>query len=404
MTGRFRIIIFCPEDREYILLFIDTKRAVNNISIPRSQKIASTLLGWRKTVIDKSFPQLTYPELLKAIRDLNIKKNQNGEPFSQNTKHDYIREIKSFLIWMVEEGYNPNFKTEKIKEIKVPREDKNTRHPDDILKPEEIIKLLDASLNSRDRALMALQYELGTRIWELCNLTWNDIQFDKNPQLGAVIYIYGKKTDRVRYGVSTAGLSYSYLIAWRNDYPGEPYGDNPVFVKLKSDKLEFLEYGNVRRIFLDAKERAKISKRVYSHLFRATRITHYVEQGLSEGILKEAMWGNQSSNQLKNYISMSPDEEIKALRRHMGIEVDELLKPRCVEGSICPEPMCKRINSPTASFCQFCGAPLHEESKNKINDRINDIFDVPEYIQKIIKQKEDDVDKLKSYLTQIDRQ
>jgi hypothetical protein len=122
-----------------------------------------------------------------------------------------------------------------------------------------------------------------------------------------------------------------------------------------------ITYGLVYQMFHDAAQAAGITKHIGTHLFRASRITHLVEQGLPENTLKETIWGNQGTDMMKTYVKMSPVELDKALLRHQGIIVDEDLKARVIEGKTCPE--CGAGSLPTADFCSRCGVPFPSYAK-----------------------------------------
>jgi hypothetical protein len=106
----------------------------------------------------------------------------------------------------------------------------------------------------------------------------------------------------------------------------------------------------------DLAKAAGIKKRITTHLFRASRITHLVEQGMPQNTIMETIWGNQGTDMIKVYVKMSPIELDKALLRHQGIIVDEDLKARTIEGKTCPE--CGAGSLPTADFCSRCGVPF----------------------------------------------
>ncbi|HIH69355.1 MAG TPA: tyrosine-type recombinase/integrase [Methermicoccus shengliensis] len=58
--------------------------------------------------------------------------------------------------------------------------------PQDLITEEEFRKMLDACLNSRDRAFLSLLYETGARIGEIASMRIKDVLFD---EYGAVIWL-----------------------------------------------------------------------------------------------------------------------------------------------------------------------------------------------------------------------
>ncbi len=350
-----------PVDRDLIIEYIEMKLAVDQISNMRGQKICITLLVWRR-LLGKPFSDVRNGDLMGAIRRLSTEKNTKGNFYAQNTKHLYVNILKPFLLWLVKEGYNTYLAVDHIRPIKSPPIQNITKRAEEMLTPDDLKALIEATRNSRDRALIAMQYELGTRIAELCRLKWQDIYVD-DPQYGAWVRIYGRKNQKIRINIITPHIAFRYLNVWKIDYPGVPEGDNYVFITFQQNKGEMMTYPAVQKVFLRAAKIANLEKKVHTHLLRATRITDLATQGLNENILKETVWGNQSTAMLQTYIHINPDEQIKALRRQAGFEVGEDLKPQVLEGRVCI--VCHRVNAPTDRYCGACGKALTPEAEER---------------------------------------
>ena len=59
----------------------------------------------------------------------------------------------------------------------------------------EVMQMLDACQNSRDRALISMLYEGAFRISELATLMWSQVKFD---EYGVVVNV-DTKTEKARY-------------------------------------------------------------------------------------------------------------------------------------------------------------------------------------------------------------
>jgi integrase len=68
-------------------------------------------------------------------------------------------------------------------------------------------------------------YDGGFRTKEMVMMSWKDLNFDVPYMVTART---DKKTGTPRKVLLTA--CQEYLTAWRNEYPGKPVGNNPVFV------------------------------------------------------------------------------------------------------------------------------------------------------------------------------
>jgi site-specific recombinase XerD len=347
-------------ETEYALLkeYLHEMQARDQLSENRVQKLITTLLGWRKNrLLTTEYHLLEMKDLYSGIINLRSTKNQKGRPFSQNTQYDYVTILKKFLIWTVKKQINPRLNETEIKEIKNPAQDNDVTHPDEILDPDDITKMITACLNSRDRAIISVHYEAATRIGELGRLQWRDVLWD---EYGAQVRITDTKTKKYRQVRITSGISCQYLTAWRNDYPGTPEGSNFVFVSL--DRGHPITYGSYYKLFKTLAARAKIQKPISTHIFRKSRGTHLIEQGLPISNLIEMMWGNQSTRQIKTYVKLSPVEQDRVMLQHSGVISDEQskAKERRMSGRICPE--CHTQNTVTSRFCDHCGTPLDDET------------------------------------------
>ncbi|MDD1728660.1 MAG: tyrosine-type recombinase/integrase [Methanospirillum sp.] len=346
-------------DRELIDGYISEMQALHQLSNNRVMKLITTLLGWRNNKLLPEYAQVTMPDLFSGIQKLSTANNTKGVPFAQNTKYDYVVILKRFLLWMIENELITTLNEKKIRDIRPPSKNQDTTHPDEILNPEEIAAMISACRSSRDRALIAVQYEAATRIGELGRLKWRDVLWD---EYGAQLRIIDTKTNRVRQARLTTGSSSKYLAAWKADYPKVPEGEAYVFISERSD---LLSYWGVLRIFKEAAARAGIKKKITTHLFRKSRGTHLIEQGLPIASVVELMWGNQNTKQIRTYIRMSPIEQDRILLKHAGVitEAESKAHERRLTGILCIN--CHTQNSPTAKYCDGCGVPLTEEAMRK---------------------------------------
>jgi len=347
-------------DADLIRLYVTEKIARDHITRNRVLKLYTTLLGWKKNrLIVTEFKDLALVDLYSAMQKLGTVISQTGKPLAQNTQHDYVVILKAFLLWMIEDQINTSLVEKKVLAIKTPPKNQDTTHPDEILQPEELKAMINSCKDSRNRALIAVQYEAGTRIGELGHMVWRDVHFDEH---GAQLLVHDTKTKKVRHSRVTNAISARYLATWRDDYPGIPEGDEPVFL---SERGGPLTYYAIRKIFIEAKQGAGIERRIYTHLFRKSRGTHLIEQGLPEASIKNLMWGNQSTRMLDTYIRISPVEQDRILLKHAGVITDEQnqQQERRVSGRMCA--ICHTQNSPTSRYCAGCGVGLTEEAVKK---------------------------------------
>lgn len=96
--------------------------------------------------------------------------------------------------------------------IKISRRSSETRLPE-ILSEEEVLKLVQAADNLRDKALVMTLYESGCRVSELLTMKIKNVSFNEN---GATITVTGKTGPRRILLISSAPRLASWLEVHRS--------------------------------------------------------------------------------------------------------------------------------------------------------------------------------------------
>ena len=225
----FNNLKITEEDSKYISQFVNELRASNNIGKGRVVKIVSVLINWRRVIDDYDFNKIE--DLYNGIEDLKDP-NKWGRSLRQNTLRDYIMFLKRFYKWLIENKHS-SIPLEKIEKIKAPGCDLMTKTAGDLLDEMEILAMINASQNSRDRALISMLYEGAFRIMEVATLQWSQVKFD---EYGAVINV-DLKTERPRYIRLVSSVP--HLATWMKDYPYKPEGNALVFITAKHHPLQY---------------------------------------------------------------------------------------------------------------------------------------------------------------------
>ena len=273
------------------------------------------------------------------------------------------------MLWLIENGYS-TIKREKVKAIQIPHVDHATTAPDGLLTAEEITRILDGCRSMRDRAIVAVLYETGGRIGEIARLRWRDVVFD---EYGIRVHIHDTKKNRIRYARCT--WAREMLAAWQNVYPLEVVPDGWVFVSTR--KQVAMNYYQIRQRIKVAAQRAGIKKRIHTHLFRKSRITHMIQQNFQESIIKQMMWGNLNTQEFRTYAVLCEDDidaEIldKAGIKHKADRTDPLAPRPC--------PQCHTVGGPTSRFCSICGQALTAAAAAEIADAKRALWTDPDML------------------------
>lgn len=343
-------------DADLIREFIGEQ--TGKISPTREYKIIDTLILNREF-----FPQYAdckTGDVQVGVRKILNATKPNGEPrYKANTKTDRVKQAKQFFLWMCDNGYG-TLNDRKIQKITPPRPDRMTKTAADILTEDEIHRMKKAARSSRDRAIVSVLYEGGLRASELGSLTWGDLRFTP----WSVILNTDGKTGAPRYVPLVE--SRSYLAQWRNDYPGDPTEPN-AFVFLTFRNRKPLTYSTLSYQLQDIAREAGIDKKFTCHIFRHSRITHLIQQGVPETHIKKMMWGNLTTDMFQTYAHITNrdiDDCMAVLHGISRPELDEEQQRRkkVLEPRQCSE--CGTVNGSTLNYCGTCGASLTEEARN----------------------------------------
>lgn len=307
--------------------------------------------------------------------------------YSDNYKRHLVLVLKNFFIWYSKK--NPNLDLNEMKEIALPPAQWKTKKPEDMLTKDEVLQTLSACANTRDKAIIAMLYDGSHRPIEVLDLKWNEINEDAD----GYYYFTSKKTGNRRKIRMTFALP--YFENWKNDYPGEPTGENYVFVTLnrmngRKDHTP-MRKANLDRLILILKERTGIQK-LKSSIFRPSKITHDVVDGYELPYIMLKNWGNLKTNMIDVYTNPSDDYIDQEALRKAGLkrieknpDMKEILKLQpiqCVCGEICP---------PNMKYCPACRRPLTEEAESNQANHLSFVDsrfkDLPEELQAKIAQE-----------------
>lgn len=224
------------------------------------------------------------------------------------TKHDYKVTLKKFYKWL-----NGGEEPSKVSWIRTTLQKQDRKLPEDMLQEEDIKKMIDAALNKRDKAIIALLWDIGARIGEIGSLCVKSVKFD---DIGGVILVNGKTGPRrVR-----AVWSVSFLKDWLEEHPGQKDPDAPLwfnFAKKEKD-LKPMRYDAIRMRLNKISKKAGITKKIHPHLFRHSRCT-YMANYLTEAQMNAYFGWVQGSDMPSIYVHLSGRDVDDAVLKANGI-------------------------------------------------------------------------------------
>lgn len=176
----------------------------------------------------------------------------------------------------------------KFRYIEYPRSEK--RLPI-VLSQDEIQRMFDVCENKKHRVILILLYSAGLRANELINLKWSHI--DRSRMIINVVNGKGAKDRQIMLAPEIIPVLEDY---WR-EYKTKTYVLSGQF----SDKYSKT---SVLQVIKQLAEKAKIKKRVWSHLIRHCFGTHLVEAGVDINMIQRLM-GHKSPKTTNIYLHIS---------------------------------------------------------------------------------------------------
>jgi integrase len=368
--GRLEI----PAENKKLIEAFEEACIVQGMGVPRRAKVLRHLKDIAVEFLPTPFAEATIADLQKAVARVETR-----EGYSPYTKRDVKIVLRQFFKWLV---FRENWGTRRefpdlVAWIRteVRRKDTHVVRASELITPEEVDRLIESAPHPRNRAFLALLYEVGARIGEAGALRVGDVAQDER---GLLVDLDGKTGKRTVRLVQLAG----HVVTWLNLHPARNNPAAPLWPSHRKGGMHPLPYRELFLIVQKAARAAGLRKRIYPHLFRHSRATHL----LASGALNEA--------QAKVYFGWVPDSRILSTYIHLVAKDanDAILR---MHGLAAPDPgpaasgltcgMCKTPNPAQAALCYRCGcflaaAPPAERAErvSAAGGRLAQMLDTPE--------------------------
>jgi integrase/ribosomal protein L40E len=318
----------------------------------------NTRINYLQTVVSfiphlrgRKFENLTSSELRTAYTDFMLSKKD----LKPATKENNYAILQVFFKWLEElEGVDGKYTAIlKKNRYKRPKGERYIIKPDIIPTEEEILKIIKFAINPRDKAAIAMMYDLGTRPNELLKLNVGDVKFDK---FGATVTIgeHGKTGGRTLRLIS----SLAYLREWVECHPYREDQNSPLFLSMSRRTVGAvrLDPPGLRGAFKQAAARAGIKRKLWTYLLRHASVTREASSGFGDQELK-IFYGWSPDSRMLGIYSHLTSEDVNAKR----LEKAGIIKPEKKESLTFKKcPRCGERNPVTADFCHKCASVLDE--------------------------------------------
>jgi len=199
--------------------------------------------------------------------------------------------VKSLLSFAQETGYLP-FNVGAAVKLQPIRDGLAQR----ILEEGEVLRLIEAAQEGRNRVLLKLLYVSGVRVSEICGLKWSDAL--GRPQ-GGQITVFGKG-GKTRTVLLKSGV-WQQLLSIK----GEANPADPIFPSRKGARP--LDVSQVRRIVYAAAQKAGLPQKVSPHWMRHAHASHALDRNAPIHLI-QATLGHASVSTTCRYLHARPTE------------------------------------------------------------------------------------------------
>ena len=227
----------------------------------------------------KIHSRILFEDIKKFLEHLSIEKNYSGSSLN------LARSAISFYYEKMLEKYT-------VSKIRVKKVGKKLPN---VLTKQEVKRIIDAASNLRDKLIIQMMYSCGLRVSEAVNIKLEDLDTSRLTGIvrsgkgnkDRVIQLNPPLVNSIESYVKTKKLPSMFLFSKSN---GTPYTIRTFQIIIK--KLA---------------EKAGITKRVHSHIFRHAFGTHLVEKGI-DIVRVQGMMGHSNLETTKLYINLSKEQ------------------------------------------------------------------------------------------------
>ena len=385
---------------ELILKYERSCTLLENVRMPTRLKYIDKLVHFAKDFLRLDFESATRDDLKRAVSEVDAATLADGRArYTANSRETIRATIKKFYRWLsYGDSYNsPENRFHPPPEIswmntQINKAEYKKVRASDLLTEDDILALINHAGNPRDRAYVCMLYELGARVGEHGSLK---IKHLTKTDHGYIVDLFGKTLDRTPALI----LASPYIGEWLNVHPGRTDPESPLWVDTaQRNSKRPIMYQGLSYLIKRVAKRAGITRRIYNHIFRHSRVTHVLVHGL------------MTESQCKLYFGWTPDSKMLAEYSHLRmIDVNKnylasfgLCEGQENKNKLMPQicPRCKHINTIEAVICARCNALLSVKAIHEVHDtknafdRVMDIVLNYPAVSKVIREHQDELNRV----------
>lgn len=210
----------------------------------------------------KIAPDLLTVEQIRAFIHFNLQEKKLSKAWMNQT----ISALKILFCQVLKRNWNP---------IDIPRPRREKKLPV-VFSKEEVSQLINATSNTKHKALLMLTYSSGLRLGEVCGLKVTDI--DSKRMLVRVVQAKGNKD---RYTILSPVTLDLLRVYWKKY--------NPTVWLFENKFSQPVPDRTAQHMFKNALRKSGIKKKIGIHSLRHSFATHLLEQGVSLPIIQQLL-------------------------------------------------------------------------------------------------------------------
>ncbi len=233
--------------------------------------------------------QVSFPDRL-MVRSYMLNLRTRYSRTSVNRKLSAIKGFFDFVMHSVELPMNPFGHVRSLK---------HREHLPQFLSHDEVFDLIDAVLDSRDRAILELLYSTGIRVGEAETMKCCDVDMQKG-----FIMVTGKGSKQRYVPVGERALSAISSYLGTRGINDSIYCTEPLFLNSRGNPLKSR---SIRRVIYQWALQASLARHVSPHVIRHTFASHMLDAGADLRSIQE-MLGHASLSTTQRYTHLSVDK------------------------------------------------------------------------------------------------
>ena len=227
---------------------------------------------------------------------------------------------------------------------------------------EHIQAMLDTAHSSRDKAAIAVSWDLGARPGEFKDLTLGDVTDSK---YGMRITVDGKMGRRSPLIIP----SIPYLNRWLADHPARGTPDAPLWSKLNSPERPS-DQMLLKMIRRPARRAAITHTNIDYRRMRKSSASYLASQNVNQAHLEDHKGWVRGSDEAARYIAVFGEANDREIARAHGMDVSAS-DPEPIGPLTCPR--CDRETPRERSACMWCGQILDVKAAETVREQDDDL-------------------------------